>query len=149
MFTLRQFLQLTSVSILLLLTSALIANSIIGQQCIPASNISEILRVRAPNPTDGKIHITYSFSESNLSTTSKAAFDNAIGQWNSKSGSTGVFFDPAPAGSSGDVEFKRSTDPADTGRMCCLPTCYNSRILRCRVGNASGQCDRWRDCNRT
>ena len=115
MFTLRQCLQLTSVSILLLLTSALIANSIIGQQCIPASNISEILRIRAPNPSDGKIHITYSFSESNLSTTSKAAFDNAIGQWNSKSGSTGVFFDPAPAGSSGDVEFKRSTDPADTG----------------------------------
>src|ERR1044072_657083 len=115
MFTLRQCLQLTSVSILLLLTSALIANSIIGQQCIPASNISEILRIRAPNPSDGKIHITYSFSESNVSTTSKAAFDNAIGQWNSKSGSTGVFFDPAPAGSSGDVEFKRSTDPADTG----------------------------------
>lgn len=115
MFTLRQFLQLTSVSILLLVTSALIANSIIGQQCIPASNISDILRIRAPNPTDGKIHITYSFSESNLSITSKAAFDDAIKQWNSKSGSTGVFFDPAPAGSSGDVEFKRSTDPADTG----------------------------------
>jgi hypothetical protein len=115
MFTLRQFLQLTSVSTLLLLTSALIANSIIGQECIPPSNIAEILRIRAPNPTDGKIHITYSFSESNLSTTSKSAFDKAIGQWNSKSGSTGVFFDPAPAGSSGDVEFKRSTEPADTG----------------------------------
>ena len=79
MFTLRPRLQLTSVSILLLLTSALIANSILGQQCIAPSNISEILRIRAPNPTDGKVHITYSFSESNLSITSKAAFDNAIG----------------------------------------------------------------------
>ena len=115
MFTLRQFLQLTGISILLLVISALIANSITGQQCVPASEISDILRNRAANPTDGKIHITYSFSEANISNTSKSAIENALGQWNSKSGSTGVVFDPAPAGSFGDVEFKRSTDPADTG----------------------------------
>ena len=115
MFTLRQFLQLTSISMMLLVISASIANSITGQQCIPASDISDILRIRTPNPADGKIHITYSFSEANISNTSKSAIENAFGQWNSKSGSTGVVFDPAPAGSSGDLEFKRSTDPDDTG----------------------------------
>jgi hypothetical protein len=115
MFTLRQFLQLISIAILLLATSALIANSIAGQNCIPASGISGILLNRAPSPTDGKIHITYSFSEASVPDTSKSAIQNAIGQWNSKSGSTGVFFDPSPAGSSGDLEFKRSDNPDDTG----------------------------------
>ena len=115
MFTLRQFLQVIGIVMLLLATSVLIANSIAGQNCLTASNISGILLNRAPDPADGKIHVTYSFSESNVPDTSKLAIENAIGQWNSKSSSTGVMFDPAPTGASGDLEFKRSNDPAQTG----------------------------------
>jgi hypothetical protein len=115
MYTLRQFLQVIGIAILLLATSALITNSIAGQQCLTASQITGILLNRAPNPTDGKIHVTYSFSEPNVPNTSKAAIENAIGQWNTKSSSTGVIFDPAPAGSFADLEFKRSDNPDDTG----------------------------------
>lgn len=69
MFTLRQFLEVVSIAILLLATSVLIANSIAGQNCLSPSNISSILLNRAPNPTDGKIHVTYSFSEASVPTT--------------------------------------------------------------------------------
>jgi hypothetical protein len=115
MFTLRQCFQIIALAMLLLTISALIANSIAGQNCLTASNISGILLNRATNPTDGKIHVTYSFSEASVPNTTKSAIENAIGQWNSKSGSTGVVFDPAPAGTSGDLEFKRSDNSDDTG----------------------------------
>jgi len=115
MFTPGQFLQVIGIAMLLLAISAFIANSIAGQACLTASNISSILLNRAPNPTDGKIHVTYSFSEASIPNTTKAAIENAIGQWNSKSGSTGVVLDPAPSGSSGDLEFKRSDNLDDTG----------------------------------
>jgi hypothetical protein len=58
---------------------------------------------------------TSSFSEASVPNTTKSAIENAIGKWNSKSDSTGVVFDPAPAGTSGDLEFKRSDNPDDTG----------------------------------
>lgn len=115
MTTFRQFLQLLCLVIVLLAISTLIANSIAGQNCLSSSNISGILLNRAPNPTDGKIHVTYSFSEASVPSNSKLAIENALAQWNNKSSSTGVFFDPAPAGSSGDLEFKRSDNPDDNG----------------------------------
>src|SRR5215218_2746476 len=115
MFTLRQFLQVITIAILLLATSALIASSIAGQNCLTASNISGILLNRATNPTDGKIHITYSFSEASVPNTTKTAIENAIGQWNSKSGSTGVVFDLAPAGSFADLLLRNTISHKTVG----------------------------------
>jgi len=82
MFTPRQFLQVIGIAMLLLAISAFIANSKAGQACLTASNISSILLNRAPNPTDGKTHVTYSFSEASIPNTTKqqlrTRLDNGI-----------------------------------------------------------------------
>jgi hypothetical protein len=64
---------------------------------------------------DGLIHITYSISDPDISADEKKAIESAIGQWNALKSSTGVVFDPAPAGRSGDLEFTPSTDTDLTG----------------------------------
>ena len=88
--------------------------SISALDCIPTSDFSSALLNREPQG-DGKIHITYNLSDPSIPQSAKAAIENAVAQWNSQSGSTGVFIEPAPQGQSGDVEFKNSTNLDDTG----------------------------------
>ena len=96
------------------LLGLLIYTSITAQICLPASDIAGELKNRAV-AEDGKIHVTYRFNDPSISLTAKKAIENAITQWNNKSGATGVVLDPAPQGSSGDLEFKASTNSSDTG----------------------------------
>ena len=98
----------------LLLLGLVIHESITAQDCMPDSKIAPELRNRLP-ADDGKIHVTYSFFDPNISESTKKAIENAITQWNNKSGTTRVIFDPAAPGAFGDVQFKPSTDPAETG----------------------------------
>jgi len=92
----------------------IIHQSISAQNCVDSSLVPSELKNRAP-AADGKIHVTYSFNNSNISATAKKAIENAIAQWNNKSGTTGVVFEQAPQGSSGDIEFKPSTNVSETG----------------------------------
>ena len=91
-----------------------IQESMTAQNCLSADNVAGELKNRAV-AADGKIHVTYSFNDPSISQTAKKAIENAITQWNNKSGTTKVVFDLAPQGSSGDLEFKASTNSADTG----------------------------------
>ena len=103
-----------SLLISIVLIGLLIQRSITAQICMPESKIAGELKNRAP-ADDGKIHVTYSFNDPNISGTAKKAIENAFKQWNNKSDTTKVFFEPAPPGSSGDIEFKPSTDVTQTG----------------------------------
>ena len=91
-----------------------IHESISAQTCVEASHVPGELKNRAP-AADGKIHVTYSFNNPNISATAKKAIANAIAQWNNKSGTTKVVFEPAAPGAFGDLEFKPSTNVNDTG----------------------------------
>lgn len=100
--------------IVIALLGLIIQGSITAQICIPKSDIAGELKNRAP-ADDGKIHVTYSFNDPNISATAKKAIENAFRQWNNKSDTTKVFFDPAPPGVLGDIEFKSSRDVRETG----------------------------------
>jgi hypothetical protein len=91
-----------------------IVMSIRALDCVPATDIAAELKNR-PAGADGKIHVTYSLNDPNISQTSKDAIVNAIAQWNNQSGSTKVVLEPAAAGSAGDLEFKASTNVDETG----------------------------------
>lgn len=96
--------------LILFIVPKLIAQS----YCEPAGDIANELKHRQPG-NDGKIHATYSFSDANISQTSKSAIENAINQWNGQSSTTNIVFELAPAGTSGDVEFRPSTNEQETG----------------------------------
>jgi Dual-action HEIGH metallo-peptidase len=106
--------SLRALALIPLLVGLLIYGSITAQICMPDSNIAGELKNRAI-AGDGKIHVTYSFNDQNISQTAKKAIENAITQWNNKSGTTNIFFAPTVQGSSGDIEFKASTNTDDTG----------------------------------
>ncbi len=80
--------------------------------CVEDADISPELKSR-PVGVDGKIHVKYSFFDSNISTDSKNAILNAIAQWNDKSGATGVVFELAGPQDNVDLEFKPSTNNDD------------------------------------
>lgn len=88
MYTFRHSLKVV-ILIALLLVGVLIRESVTAQNCQSASDIASELKNRAP-AADGKIHVTYSFNDSNISQASKNAILNAIGQWNNQSGTTKV-----------------------------------------------------------
>ena len=100
--------------VILVLTGLTITISISALDCIPSEDFSWALQNREPE-NDGKIHVTFSFNDPNISQQSKDAILNAIAQWNSQSNTTGVFIEPAGQGQSGDLEFKNSTNPDETG----------------------------------
>ena len=91
-----------------------LAMSIYAVTCLPANDMSSTIKNRATQE-DGKIHIKYGFFDSSIDNESKAVIENAIAQWNAESGSTGVVFELAGPGEFADLEFKLSTDIADTG----------------------------------
>jgi hypothetical protein len=107
----------TSIESLLLLSAivlSLCAGTITflrAQQCADRTlaPLAPALKNRTPD-ADGIIHITYSFTDSNIPLSSQTAISIAIGQWNSFSSSTKVKFELAPAGSPGDLQFAGSTN---------------------------------------
>lgn len=96
-----------------ILFAVLIVQSVTGQNCVPSSDFATELKNRAP-AADGKIHVTYSFNDPNISDASKNAILNSLGQWNSFSSTTKVVFEAASPGSIADLEFKASTNDDDT-----------------------------------
>lgn len=117
----RELPQYTSIRSLLLL-AAMFLSLCVGaitflraQQCANRSQfpLASALKNRAPD-ADGIIHVTYSFTDPNIPLSSQTAINIAIGQWNGFSSSTKVKFDPAPAGSTGDLVFSPSNDTSLT-----------------------------------
>lgn len=84
-----------------------------AQQCRNGT-LSNELRNRAAG-ADGKIHVTYSFNDPNISSQARAAIQNAISQWNSQSNSTRVVFEQAQPGQFGDLDFTPSDNTDNTG----------------------------------
>lgn len=82
-----------------------------AQQCADRAQfpLASVLKDRAPD-ANGIIHVTYSFTDSNIPLNSQTAISMAIGQWNSFSSSTKVKFELAPSGSAGDLQFSPSDD---------------------------------------
>jgi hypothetical protein len=80
-----------------------------AQQCANRTQfpLASALKDKIPD-ANGIIHITYSFTDSNIPLTSQTAINMAIGQWNSFSSSTKVKFEEAPTGSAGDLQFSPS-----------------------------------------
>lgn len=101
-------------SVVLLLSIAVFTSIWAQVACIPDEDFASALKNRAP-AADGKIHVTYSFNNPNITQTSKDAILNAIAQWNGKSDKTGVVIDLAASGTIADLEFKDSTDLNQTG----------------------------------
>lgn len=110
---LQHSLKVATLLPLLFLMGLLVRESIRAQNCVPGSDIAPELRNRSP-AADGKIHVTYSFNDPNISQASKSAILNSIDQWNGQSDTTKVMFDLA-SGSTADLEFKASADVGDTG----------------------------------
>lgn len=86
-----------------------------AQQCANRAQypLSSALKNKTPD-ANGIIHITYSFTDSNIPLNSQTAISIAIGQWNSLSSSTKVKFELAPSGSAGDLQFSPSNDQSLT-----------------------------------
>ena len=86
-----------------------------AQQCANRTQypLADALKNRAPD-ANGVIHITYSFSDPNISLNDKTAFALAIGQWNGVTSTTKVKLDEASSGSAGDLVFSPSTDTSLT-----------------------------------
>lgn len=64
------------------------------------------------------VHITYQFVDESSNSSAptqavRAAFESAINDWNSKSGTTGVVFEPAPPGNAGDLQFMPEANSSD------------------------------------
>jgi hypothetical protein len=91
-----------------------VGSYLIAQQCLPTSEVAGELKNRQPG-LDGKIHVTYSFNDPNMSQASKDSIVNALTQWNNVSGSTTVAFSEASPGTFSDLEFKPSTNTNETG----------------------------------
>lgn len=108
----HSFHLIESLGALLLLT--VLVMTIRAVDCEPSSDITSELKNRQP-AADGKIHVTYSFNDPNISDASKNAILNAIGQWNAESNSTRVVFELAAPNAAIDLEFKASTNVDDTG----------------------------------
>ena len=113
----RELPRPTSIKSLLLLTTmvvSLCAGTITflrAQQCANRTQfpLSSALKNKTPD-ANGIIHITYSFSDSNIPASSQIAIGLALGQWNGFSSSTKVKFDLAPSGTAGDLVFSPSDD---------------------------------------
>src|SRR5258708_1245147 len=82
-----------------------------AQQCANRAQfpLASALKNRTRDAS-GVVHITYGFSDPNISANAKAAILMAIGQWNSFTTSTKVKFELAPNGSVSDLEFHPSDD---------------------------------------
>ena len=111
----RELPKITSIRSLLLLSVmvlSLCAGTITflrAQQCANRAQfpLAPVLKNKTPDAS-GIIHITYSFTDSNIPLNSQTAISIAIGQWNSFSSSTKVKFELAPSGSAGDLQFSPS-----------------------------------------
>jgi hypothetical protein len=99
-----------------------------AQQCANRSNfpLADVLKTRAPD-TNGIIHVTYSFANSNITNADKLAFSIAIGQWNGVASSTKVTFEEASGGSAGDLVFSAS-DNQDLTAGCIAHNPINHHI---------------------
>ncbi len=87
----------------------LTASALYSQSCMPAtgaSNTDNLSNIKigqmTPSPEDGLIHVTYGFN-STVDQNTQTLFANAAQQWNNFDTTTGVFFQPAPAGSTPDI----------------------------------------------
>lgn len=110
----QQYRLTLALTICLFVLALTIHESISAQNCVDTSLVPSALKNRAP-AADGKIHVTYSFNNPNISATAKKAIENAFAQWNNKSGTTRVIFEQAAPGASGDIEFKFSSNINETG----------------------------------
>ncbi len=65
---------------------------------------------------DGKIHVTYSFQDSNGNVINNPSQEvqnsvqGAVNQWNGFSATTGIVFEPASSGTLGDVSFRPNSN---------------------------------------
>ena len=87
-----------------------------AQQCIPDLSGFRV-GTKAPGG-DGLVHITYQFVDGSGNSSAptqavRTAFESAINDWNSKSGTTGVVFEPAPPGNAGDLQFMPEANTSD------------------------------------
>jgi len=126
--TMRTLRRSYDIAIILGILTLLIVPSVVAQYyCEPASSIDNVLKDRQP-ASDGKIHVTFSFNDPNISQTSKNAILNALNQWNGQGSTSGFVFEAAAAGVTGDVEFMPSTNQTETGG-CAAYKPSSQRIL--------------------
>ena len=106
--------QILAITVTLLLSVS--GSPALAQECI--SDLSGF-RIGTKLPDDsGLLHITYQFVDeygnaAQPTQSVRDAFLAAINDWNSKSGTTRVVFEPAPPGTAGDIQFTPNPNLSD------------------------------------
>lgn len=100
-----------------------------GQTCANRNvyPLSPELSNRAAD-SNGIIHVTWGFGDSNLTQNQQDAIANAIGQWNAFTSSTHVKFEPASNGAIPDLEFKQTDDTSKNGE-CAAYQWRDARVF--------------------
>ena len=138
----RELPQPKNIKSLLLLTAIVVSlgagtiTLLRAQQCANRTDfpLASALKDKTPD-ANGIIHITYSFTDSNIPANSQVAIGLAIGQWNNFSSSTKVKFDLAPSGTAGDLKFS----PSDNTSLTAGCIAHNARTQTINYSQAWSQ----------